>query len=110
MELDHLCRIHRCVTPDHLDPVPHKVNVDRGIRPVQMRITNPGAERERQITCCPQDHEYTPENTWLDPKRNQRHCRACHRDRQAARRAVARAERENANVRAVLQLGCFQAG
>lgn len=29
LELDHLCRVRRCVNPWHLDPVPHAVNVAR---------------------------------------------------------------------------------
>jgi hypothetical protein len=29
LELDHLCRVRRCVNPWHLDPVPHAVNVKR---------------------------------------------------------------------------------
>ena len=30
MELDHLCRIPRCVNPHHLDPVSHAINMRRG--------------------------------------------------------------------------------
>jgi len=30
--LDHLCRVKRCVRPDHLEPVTQQVNVQRGIR------------------------------------------------------------------------------
>lgn len=33
MDLDHLCRNPACVNPDHLEPVPHKVNIKRGISP-----------------------------------------------------------------------------
>lgn len=29
-ELDHLCRVRRCVNPRHVEPVPHRVNVLRG--------------------------------------------------------------------------------
>lgn len=29
--LDHLCRVHACSNPLHLDPVTHKVNVRRGV-------------------------------------------------------------------------------
>ena len=29
MELDHLCRVRRCVNPDHLEPVPHSENMRR---------------------------------------------------------------------------------
>lgn len=30
LELDHLCRVRHCVNPDHLEPVPHKINALRG--------------------------------------------------------------------------------
>jgi hypothetical protein len=32
LELDHLCRNHGCVNPDHLEPVSHLVNVRRGAK------------------------------------------------------------------------------
>jgi hypothetical protein len=32
MELDHKCRVRCCIEVGHLEPVPHKVNVNRGIR------------------------------------------------------------------------------
>ena len=32
LELDHLCRNTLCVNPEHLEPVTHKVNVQRGHR------------------------------------------------------------------------------
>ena len=32
LDLDHLCRNHPCVNPDHLDPVPRLVNLSRGYR------------------------------------------------------------------------------
>lgn len=35
-------------------------------------------------TACPQGHSYTVENTWRD-KHGNRHCRACHRDRERDR-------------------------
>ena len=44
-------------------------------------------------THCPKGHPYDEENTWFDRKRNPktvpgfRHCRACHRERERARRA-----------------------
>ena len=31
-------------------------------------------------THCPNGHEYTPENTWVWAKRNERRCRQCQRD------------------------------
>lgn len=32
LELDHLCENPSCINPDHLDPVTHKVNCQRGKR------------------------------------------------------------------------------
>ena len=31
-ELDHTCEVKACVNPDHLEPVPHTINVRRGAR------------------------------------------------------------------------------
>lgn len=77
IELDHLCRRRDCVNPRHLQPVTHQENCARGVVGE--------AARRRQIvkTHCPYGHEYTPENTYTDPKLyNQRstpsrHCRIC---------------------------------
>lgn len=30
-DLDHLCRVHECVRPDHLEPVTRKENLRRGV-------------------------------------------------------------------------------
>ena len=60
-ELDHLCRVRCCVNPAHLEAVEHRVNVQRGVRPV--------------VTHCKHGHEFTDENTYLH--RGCRHCRAC---------------------------------
>lgn len=30
--LDHTCRVRKCVNPDHLEPVPHRINCHRGLR------------------------------------------------------------------------------
>jgi hypothetical protein len=29
LEIDHLCRVKRCINPDHLEAVTHKVNCER---------------------------------------------------------------------------------
>lgn len=35
LELDHLCRVRRCVNPDHVEPVTHQENVIRAYRAAQ---------------------------------------------------------------------------
>jgi hypothetical protein len=47
------------------------------------------------VTHCPQNHEYTPANTYIDPKGG-RQCKACRSDRQQAARESARQKREAA--------------
>lgn len=67
-ELDHLCRVRRCVNPDHLEPVARGENVRRGLRGYGARplcrnglhdITDPAnvtlrANGQRQCRPCEQ--------------------------------------------------------
>lgn len=98
LELDHTCHNddkdclggkvcphHRCVTPDHLEPVPHVINSRRGRSPERMRTNNPGGQIEAARTHCPQKHEYTPENTWTS-RSGSRHCRTCQSEQARERR------------------------
>jgi len=62
-ELDHVCRVRRCVNPDHLRVVTHRANMQATPRK----------------THCRRGHEYTPENTYYFPSGTYR-CRQCHRD------------------------------
>lgn len=83
-ELDHLCHTRdkacsggwgcphrRCVNPDHLEPVTSSENQLRGRAPDLAR------RRAASVTHCPQGHEYTPENTYVNPGSGGRRCRAC---------------------------------
>lgn len=70
LEINHRCENTRCVNPDHLEAVTHLENV---------RYSHVVA------TACPQGHDFTHENTWVE-KNGARHCRRCHREREAARR------------------------
>ena len=82
LELDHLCRVRSCVNPEHLEPVTHKVNMQRG----------PRLMREMTKTHCLRGHERTPENTYQQPG-GWKACRACHRLKVRAYKAKKRAER-----------------
>lgn len=68
MELDHLCRVVRCVNPDHLEPVTREENMRR---------------RYALYTHCKSGHEFTPDNTYVMPS-GHRSCRTC-RNAAAAR-------------------------
>lgn len=74
-QLDHLCRIRRCVNPDHLQPVTQRENILRGASP---------AARHAQVKACPKGHPYTAENTYRKPS-GKRECRECGRQRDRAR-------------------------
>lgn len=60
--LDHICRVRRCVNPDHLEPVTPKVNSERGYWAMK--------------THCIRGHELAGENLYKSPD-GARHCRAC---------------------------------
>jgi hypothetical protein len=70
--LDHLCRIKSCVNPFHLEPVPQKTNVLRGIG-----LTSINAKK----THCIHGHAFDEQNTRLKRWRNftMRVCRECNR-------------------------------
>ncbi len=84
LELDHLCRIRRCVNPDHLEPVAHAENVRRA----------DNGHWHRQKTHCPQGHPYEGDNLRFSPT-GFRYCLMCKRIKVAewrrSRRAAARA-------------------
>lgn len=82
LELDHLCRVPRCVRPEHLEPVTHRENMLRG--------QNPTAENARR-THCTHGHSLTAGNIYRT-KGGARDCRLC---RLAAQRA-----RYHANIEA----------
>ena len=73
LEIDHLCRVHACVNPDHLELVSHTANVKRGL------AGNKNATKSH----CPQGHPYNLFNTIMRIKDGHcsRICRTCKRER-----------------------------
>lgn len=69
-DIDHLCRNPSCVRPDHLEPVPHRVNVQR---------------HYDAKTHCAQGHPWITENIYFRPN-GRRMCAVCQRQRSRARR------------------------
>lgn len=76
LQIDHLCRVHACVAPLHLEAVTHQENVRRG----------EAGKYKRSRTHCPQGHEYDEANTYRTAV-GTRNCRTCGRLSTRARRA-----------------------
>jgi hypothetical protein len=90
--LDHLCRVRSCVNPAHLEPVPHRENVLRGV--------SSSALAARRNTCA-NGHPYTADNTRIS-KDGARQCRQCQKDWQARNRTrVTEMQRERRKQRRV---------
>jgi hypothetical protein len=70
LELDHLCRQHCCVNPEHLEAVTHRENILRGEWFV--------AAHARK-THCVHGHEFNDANTYIRTEKNglSRVCRTC---------------------------------
>lgn len=82
LELDHLCRVHCCVNPWHLEPVTQQENLRRGLGTLPAISAHTQAAQAR--THCRSGHPYTSENTRCthDGKRQRRICRQCSRIRE----------------------------
>ncbi len=78
-ELDHLCRTNGCCNDEHVTPVTHRENVQRGLV---------GSD-QRARTTCPQGHAYDSTNTRVSMRRGggvNRFCRTCQRLRARSKR------------------------
>ena len=75
LQLDHLCRNHPCVHPDHLEAVTHRENVLRG--------NSPSAITAR-TNVCKRGHALTPDNVYRMARG--RRCATCHNAMARARR------------------------
>lgn len=78
LTLDHLCRVRRCVNPEHLDPCTAGENARRA-------PNAPYWVRARQ-TACKRGHPFDIANTRIHNGR--RECRRCAADRARQRRAA----------------------
>ncbi len=67
LAIDHLCRNHSCVRPEHMEPVTSRENSLRGQGPPALNAKK---------TQCPRGHPYNEENT-IRTKRRERLCRTC---------------------------------
>lgn len=78
MELDHLCRVRHCLNPDHLEVVTRSENM--------LRAGATGSANRRK-THCPQGHEYSGENIYMQISngRRSRSCMICRRDANSRR-------------------------
>lgn len=70
-QIDHLCRVRHCVYPPHLEVVTQQENLRRGGNAAK--------------THCIHGHEFSAENTYVNPD-GRRSCRACRRDALARHR------------------------
>ena len=83
LQLDHLCRNHACVNPNHLEVVTSQENIKRG----------ESGRNNRLKTHCPRGHPYNGANTYKN-RRGSRCCRVCARE--ATRRWRANKRKEGA--------------
>lgn len=93
LQLDHLCRVRKCVCPSHLEPVTSTENTQRGDLSI-----NGWVNREKDF--CLRGHPFDEKNTKVVPSKygtkQSRQCRACTNLRMARYRAakIAKAESE----------------
>lgn len=69
-DVDHLCRVHACVRPEHTEPVTHSENAIRGF------AGQAWAAIQAAKTSCPYGHPYEGNNLYMAPN-GHRACREC---------------------------------
>jgi hypothetical protein len=75
-ELDHLCKNPACVNVEHLEIVPHRINLLRGDSVASINAAK---------THCINGHPFSAENTYRWAKDGSRRCRTCDTARAKAR-------------------------
>lgn len=90
MVIDHLCKVRRCVNPEHLEQVTQRTNI--------YRTDNAGilvaAKNNAKKTHCPSGHKYTDKSVYM--YRGSRICRPCHK--RHSRNYARKARGSNTNV------------
>lgn len=81
MDVDHLCRVRRCLRPDHLELVTHQVNLLRG---------EGYSHVVARTNFCGNGHELIGHNAKIEAN-GKRRCRTCWNERRARRRQELRA-------------------
>lgn len=71
LELDHQCRVRRCVNPDHLEPVTTRVNVLRG---------EGASAQHARATHCKKGHAYTARLNYSKMHGYHRRCWECDKE------------------------------
>lgn len=71
LEIDHLCNNRACVNPAHMEVVTHAENMRR---------------LAQRRTHCKRGHEYSAENTYVQPGTGKRLCRVCAREERRRKR------------------------
>lgn len=69
LQLDHLCRVRRCVNPQHLEPVTNRENGRRG--------TVAQVNRARQLGKTHCKHGHSLSDAYWDRTAGRRRCRPC---------------------------------
>jgi hypothetical protein len=77
LTIDHLCRNRGCVNPSHMEPVPKRVNLLRGVGVGALHAAK---------THCVHGHPFDAENTRITSRG--RVCRQCHRERERKYRSA----------------------
>jgi hypothetical protein len=65
----HHCDVRNCANPNHLFIGTHKQNMQD--------MVNKGRDLKGTMTHCRKGHEYTTENTYIQPSTGWRECRQC---------------------------------
>lgn len=71
-DIDHLCRVHDCVNPDHLEAVTHWENMRRGVSPVTGTLNGLATDGT-----CARGHDLSLPGAWRHNAKG-RYCSACH--------------------------------